>query len=234
MTPDDALLTYVLRLGDNALLTGQRMIERVTGEPELEEELANANFALDYIGQARLYYSYAGELDANGRKALEAAFIISNNRTPEADLDFSILLLVEIAQRALSPGLNDGFTAIAVIDHLSGAFSKILTRPEPSSLYRDGEGRARVWCELVSVERLLGTAFHPLRRDGMSNLTVILRLLAAIGRLAIVARPMYRDFLIHHVDLIAQDGEAYDFNEDDRAELARACDRVRKALGRED
>ncbi len=66
MSPEDALLRYVLRLGDNALVLGQRMTERVTGEPELEEELANANFALDYIGQARLYYSYAAELEGQG------------------------------------------------------------------------------------------------------------------------------------------------------------------------
>ena len=43
------------------------MIELVTREPELEEELANANFALDYIGQARLFYQYAAELDGDGR-----------------------------------------------------------------------------------------------------------------------------------------------------------------------
>jgi ring-1,2-phenylacetyl-CoA epoxidase subunit PaaC len=67
VTPADALPAYVLRLGDNALITGQRMIERVTAEPELEEELANANFALDYIGQARLFYSYAGELEGEGK-----------------------------------------------------------------------------------------------------------------------------------------------------------------------
>ncbi|MDX1507987.1 MAG: Phenylacetic acid catabolic protein, partial [Woeseiaceae bacterium] len=60
MNANDALLAYVLRLGDNALITGQRMIERVTLEPELEQELANANFALDYIGQARMLYTYAG------------------------------------------------------------------------------------------------------------------------------------------------------------------------------
>lgn len=66
MTGHDALLAYVLRLGDNALVTGQRMIERVTAEAELEEELANANFALDYIGQARMYYSYAGQLQGAG------------------------------------------------------------------------------------------------------------------------------------------------------------------------
>lgn len=66
MNRDDALLAYVLRLGDNALITGQRMVERVAAEPELEEELANANFALDYIGQARMLYSYAGKLEGKG------------------------------------------------------------------------------------------------------------------------------------------------------------------------
>jgi ring-1,2-phenylacetyl-CoA epoxidase subunit PaaC len=55
VTPAQALTAYVLRLGDNALILGQRMLELVAAYPELEEELANANFALDYIGQARLH-----------------------------------------------------------------------------------------------------------------------------------------------------------------------------------
>ncbi len=75
MSDKEALLSYVLRLGDNALITGQRMIERVASEPELEEELANANFALDYIGQARLFYSYAGELEGKGRTEDDFAFL---------------------------------------------------------------------------------------------------------------------------------------------------------------
>ncbi len=75
MSNKETLLSYVLRLGDNALITGQRMIERVAAEPELEEELANANFALDYIGQARLFYSYAGELEGKGRTEDDFAFL---------------------------------------------------------------------------------------------------------------------------------------------------------------
>ena len=75
MDRNDALLTYVLRLGDNALVLGQRLSELVTYAPELEEELANANFALDYIGQARLFYSYAGELEGEGRTEDDFAFL---------------------------------------------------------------------------------------------------------------------------------------------------------------
>ena len=90
MSDKEALLSYVLRLGDNALITGQRMIERVASEPELEEELANANFALDYIGQARLFYSYAGELEGKGRTEDDFAFLRDGQ-------EFRNLLLVEQA-----------------------------------------------------------------------------------------------------------------------------------------
>jgi ring-1,2-phenylacetyl-CoA epoxidase subunit PaaC len=67
---------------------GQRLSELVTHAPELEEELANANFALDYIGQARLFYSYAGELEGKGRSEDEFAFLRHGD-------EFCNLLLVE-------------------------------------------------------------------------------------------------------------------------------------------
>ena len=88
MTPDKALTAYVLRLGDNSLILGQRMIEVVAAYPELEEELANANFALDYIGQARMFYTYAGEREGEGRGEDDMAY-----RRPERE--FTNLLLVE-------------------------------------------------------------------------------------------------------------------------------------------
>lgn len=75
MNKHEALLAYVTRLGDNALIFSQRMIEVVTLYPELEEELANANFALDYIGQARLFYSLAGKLEGAGRDEDDFAFL---------------------------------------------------------------------------------------------------------------------------------------------------------------
>lgn len=75
MNRDHALLAYVTRLGDNALILGQRMVELVASHPELEEELANANFALDYLGQARMFYTYAGELEGRGRDEDDFAYL---------------------------------------------------------------------------------------------------------------------------------------------------------------
>lgn len=88
MERNQALQRYVLRLGDTALVLGQRLAELVTSAPELEEELANANFALDYVGQARLFYSYAGELEGAGRDEDDFAFL-----RPEGE--YRNVLLVE-------------------------------------------------------------------------------------------------------------------------------------------
>jgi len=61
-----ALLTHVLRHGDRALVLAQRLGEWVAHSPELEEDMALANISLDLIGQARLLYTYAGELEGEG------------------------------------------------------------------------------------------------------------------------------------------------------------------------
>lgn len=88
MTGEQALIAYTLRLADNALILSQRMVELVAAEPELEEELANANFALDFIGQARMLYTHAGVLDGSGRNEDDYAFTRDEN-------EFRNLLLLE-------------------------------------------------------------------------------------------------------------------------------------------
>ncbi len=71
----EALLRYVLRLGDTSLILGQRLGEWVGHAPELEEDLGLANLALDMIGQARLLLSYAGEIEGRGRDEDALAFL---------------------------------------------------------------------------------------------------------------------------------------------------------------
>lgn len=61
-----ALLTYTLRQGDRALVLAQRLLEVITHAPEIEEDMALSNLALDLIGQARALYTYAGEIEGAG------------------------------------------------------------------------------------------------------------------------------------------------------------------------
>lgn len=88
MTKEQALIQYTLRLGDNALILAQRLTELVTSGPELEEELATANFALDYLGQARMFYARACELEGSGRNEDDLAFL-------RGEREFQNLLLLE-------------------------------------------------------------------------------------------------------------------------------------------
>lgn len=75
-TPDvqQATLEYAVRLGDDAVVLGHRLSEWCSNAPFLEEDLALSNVALDYIGRARMYYSYAAELAGNGKTEDDYAY----------------------------------------------------------------------------------------------------------------------------------------------------------------
>ena len=117
MSDKATLAAYATRLGDNALVLGQRMIELVAASPELEEELANANFALDYIGQARMFYTYAGECEGKGRSEDDLAFL-----RPEHE--YRNLLLVEQPNGHFGDALVRQFLFEAFYVHLLDALTR--------------------------------------------------------------------------------------------------------------
>lgn len=72
---NQATFDYLLRLGDAPLVLGQRLSEWCGKGPALEEDIALTNVALDLIGQARLWLSYAGEVEGNGRTEDQLAYL---------------------------------------------------------------------------------------------------------------------------------------------------------------
>ncbi len=66
---------YGLRLGDDALVLAQRLGEWAAGAPELEEDVALTNLALDLLGQARALLTYVGKLEGAGRTEDDLAFL---------------------------------------------------------------------------------------------------------------------------------------------------------------
>lgn len=79
---------YIRRLGDNALVLSQRLSEWCGKGPALEEDMALTNVALDLIGQARMWLTYAGELEGAGRDEDQLAYLRDAHQ-------FQNLLLVE-------------------------------------------------------------------------------------------------------------------------------------------
>lgn len=82
--------------------------------------------------------------DCRGMEEAGDLFSIGRQRTALADLRFPIDELVEIAARALSPGVNDPFTATACIDWLGAALIELAHMPQEAALLRDESGRVRV------------------------------------------------------------------------------------------
>lgn len=88
MTQQEALFHYCLRLGDNALILGQRLSEWCGHGPVLEEDIAMSNMSLDLIGQARGFLTYAGEVEGKGRSEDQLAFL-------RGEREFTNFLLLE-------------------------------------------------------------------------------------------------------------------------------------------
>ena len=74
MSPQD-LFVYLLRLGDTTLILAQRLSEWCGKGPAFEEDMALANTTLDLLGQARLWLTYAGEVEEKGRDEDALAFL---------------------------------------------------------------------------------------------------------------------------------------------------------------
>lgn len=75
MDRNTALFEYCLRIGDTSLILGQRLSEWCGHGPILEEDIAISNIALDYIGQSRIIYSYAGQIEGKGRSEDDLAYL---------------------------------------------------------------------------------------------------------------------------------------------------------------
>ena len=70
-----ALFTYVVSLADDALVLGHRLSQWSGHAPMLEEDIALSNLALDLVGEARLFYAYAGVIEGKGRDEDQLAFL---------------------------------------------------------------------------------------------------------------------------------------------------------------
>lgn len=123
-------------------------------------------------------------LDAKTVEAVRGAFVVGQERTPAQDLEFGLRQLVEIALRALSPGINDPFTAIAVIDRLGAALEEIFQRSIQPAVWRDKAGEVRVIAQRSDVQGLIDAAFDAIRQAGSGIPAVQIRMADVLGQLA--------------------------------------------------
>lgn len=119
----------------------------------------------------------AHKIDKDLADKLRKHTIFGYQRNVKQDIEFAIDQLVEIALRALSPGVNDPFTAYSCIDRLSGAFTAIAKRHIPKSQYVDNSDTLRLVAQTSSYDGIADAAFHQIRQSAYMNAGVTLRLL---------------------------------------------------------
>jgi uncharacterized membrane protein len=167
-------------------------------------------------------------------RALRRAHITGSNRTLAQDLSFAVDQLVEIAIRALSPAVNDTFTALTCIDWLGASLCKITTQWRPVRIHRDSHGYVRVITAHVSYRSLIERAFEKIRQAARGMPAVLIRQLDALSKIVDhTADDERRELLLAQAAMILTASEESVPEPSDRADVQRAYDEVLAAAGRQ-
>lgn len=130
------------------------------------------------IKDSNLVMVFPGELvNRKLSKQINDAFILGKERREQQDIEFPIDQLVEIALRALSPGINDPFTGIRCVDRLGAGLSRLAQKDFPSPYRYDEDQKLRAIAFGVTFEGLVDSAFNGIRQYARSDASVTIRLL---------------------------------------------------------
>lgn len=123
---------------------------------------------------------YVSILKDSTRTKLNEMFILGENRTPTQDIEYSVRHLVEIALRALSPGINDSYTALTVLDRLSSALKAIFGKTTHAEFLCDDEGEVKVWANRTTDDEIIYGALNKIRLSAAAMPDVLHHLMRKI------------------------------------------------------
>lgn len=198
-----------------AALSGRDAAARLAFRP--------GHFIVEGAELARVWLPAPGDgLDERLADELRATFLIEDRRTPMQDLEFSIHQIVEIAARALSPGINDPFTAATCIDWLGGGLCKLAARPLPDARRCDERGALRIVGRPFTFEGALDAGLDPMRQNAAGTPYVLIRLMDLLLTLAgRVRTPEARAAVLCHARKVERAGRAWPEGEDHAALMSR-------------
>jgi uncharacterized membrane protein len=163
-------------------------------------------------------------------RALGGAHATGPHRTLTQDLSFAVDQLVEIAIRALSPAVNDTFTALACIDWLGDGLCKLADRWHPATVHRDAAGHVRVIVVTVAFRRLLERSHDKIRQASRGMPAVMIRQLDGLAKvMAYTGSTEQRELLLEQAAMILRASEESVPERADRGDVRRHYDEVLSA-----
>jgi uncharacterized membrane protein len=153
-------------------------------------------------------------------RAVRRVHAIGPQRTLTQDILFAIDQLVEIAIRAISPAVNDPFSALTCIDWLGANLARLSSTSLPSGVYRDTLGQIRLIEPEIGYARIVNRAFDKIRQSGRGMPAVLIRQLETLAIIGEVAPgEEERRVLRRQADMILQASEESIPEEGDRADV---------------
>ncbi|MEW4486564.1 DUF2254 domain-containing protein [Thalassoglobus sp. JC818] len=164
-------------------------------------------------------------------KEINQCFLVGSRRTPRQDVECAILELVEVAVRALSPGINDPQTAIACLNYLGASMAKLAQREFPDPCRRDKDGNIRVIAFPLRFPSAFSSAFEEIRRHAKTSFSVTVHLIRVIGVLAHqVRRTQDREAVLQFLNVIEREATDCPHDIDDKTEILVLVNHVRQTL----
>ena len=158
------------------------------------------------------------------------AFFYGLHRTPTQDLEYSIDQLVEVALRALSPGINDPFTALSCLEWLGVAITHIAKRDLPHGCY-EVDQRIVLQTKELLFNGIVDSAFTQIRQSAQSNSFVLVRMLDILERIGLeTSRPEDKAKFLEHAKLINQDAQESLGNQSDKQSVLDKFFQTEKSL----
>ena len=162
---------------------------------------------------------------------LRACVSVGGRRTPHQDPRYTLQQLVEIAAHALSPGINEPYTALGCLDWIGGALDGLAGRALPSPQRCDEAGNLRVLAPAVTFNELTAEAFDEIRTYGATSPEILSGILNVIAELAPrLRRAEDRENLRLHVRKVTADSSRI-VNEDDRRTVIERAEATARLLG---
>lgn len=168
-------------------------------------------------------------------KKIKNSIMLGNLRTSLQDAEFSIHQMVEIAARALSPGINDPYTAIACVDNLTSVLC-YLTQIEFPSRYRyDQEDKLRVIADRSNFAGMMNASFNQIRQFGAGSPSVIIKMMEAVGTIHQMSSTRPHQLAAkRHADMLLRTGQRAFAEALDVADLKERYDRIEWVQPEED
>ena len=182
------------------------------------------HFVVEGLPLAEVWPPDATDAVARG---LARAHATGAHRTLTQDLAFAIDQLVEIALRALSPAVNDTFTALTCIDWLGDALCKLTARWDANHIHRDRHGYIRVIGAEMSYRRLVERAFDKIRQAATGMPAVMIRQLDALAKMMVYTTTSDQRVVVREqADMILRSAEASVPEPGDLADVCARYERV--------